>query len=445
MRQSHLFTKTRREAPKDEVAKNAQLLIRAGYIHKEMAGAYSYLPLGLRTLNKIVGIIREEMNAIGGQEVHLTALQDKKVWEASGRWDDKAVDNWFKTKLRNGSEVGLGFTHEEPLTALMKDHIRSFRDLPKSVYQFQTKFRNEERAKSGILRGREFLMKDLYSFNVDEKAHNEFYEKAAEAYVRIFDRLGLGNETYKTFAAGGSFSKYSHEFQTVCEAGEDTIYVDEKKHIAINKEVLNDEVLKDLGVKKSDLVEKRAIEVGNIFSLGTKFSDALSLVFKDTEGKSKPVIMGSYGIGPSRVMGTIVEMYADEKGLVWPEAVAPFAVHLVAIFDKGVKGKGGKSAEAGADNAVGAVGKEGIVKKAADELYKKLVKKGVEVLYDDRDCSAGEKFGDSDLIGIPKRYVISEKTLAAGASDAGEASEGGSVEVKDRLTGKVEMVKLVDL
>ena len=228
MKQINLFTKTRREAPKDEVAKNAQLLIRAGFINKEIAGVYSFLPLGLRTLNKIVGIIREEMNSIGGQEVSLTALQDKSNWEKTGRWSDEAVDNWFKTKLKNGSEAGLAFTHEEPLTVLMRDHIRSFRDLPSAVYQFQTKFRNEERAKSGIMRCREFLMKDLYSFNVDEKSHAEFYEKAKQAYIRIFDRCGLGNETYVTFASGGSFSKYSHEFQTLTEAGEDTVYIDEK-------------------------------------------------------------------------------------------------------------------------------------------------------------------------------------------------------------------------
>jgi len=414
MKQSQLFTRTRREAPKDEVAKNAQLLIRAGFIHKEMAGVYSYLPLGLRTLNKIIGIIREEMDAIGGQEVHLTALQDKALWEKTGRWNDAVVDDWFKTTFKNGAEAGLGFTHEEPLTALMKDHIRSFRDLPQAVYQFQTKFRNEKRAKSGILRGREFLMKDLYSFNVDEKAHNEFYEKATSAYIRIYDHLGIGAKTYKTFASGGSFSKYSHEFQTVCEAGEDTIYLNEAKKIAINKEVLNDEVLGNLGLLRSDLSEKKAVEVGNIFTLGTKYSEPLGLVYKDAEGMSKPVIMGCYGIGPGRVMGTIVELYADEKGLVWPESVAPFAVHLIALFDE-----------------------KGIVKKAADDLYAKLTKStkehpnGIEVLYDDRDASAGEKFGDSDLIGIPKRYLISEKTLA-----------NDSIEVRDRATGKVSMVGL---
>jgi prolyl-tRNA synthetase len=411
MKQSHLFTKTRREAPKDEVAKNAQLLIRAGYINKEMAGVYSFLPLGLRVMNKIVGVIREEMNAIGGQEVHLSALQDKKTWEATNRWDDAVVDNWFKTTLKNGNEVGLGFTHEEPLTKLMKDHIRSFRDLPMAVYQFQTKFRNEERAKSGIMRAREFLMKDLYSFNVDDVAHQDFYEQAKKAYVRVFDRLGLGGETYVTFAAGGSFSKYSHEFQTLTEAGEDVIYVHEGKRLAINKEVLNDEVLKDLGIDKKDLVEKKAVEVGNIFSLGTKFSDALGLNYKDAEGKNKPVIMGSYGIGPGRVMGTIAELWSDDKGLVWPESVAPFAVHLIALNDV-----------------------EGSVKKVADDLYATLTNKGIEVLYDDRDASAGEKFGDSDLIGIPKRIVLSAKTL-----------KEDSAEVKDRRTGKVEMVKITNI
>ncbi len=408
MKQTNLFTKTRREAPKDEVAKNAQLLIRAGFINKEMAGVYSFLPLGLRTLNKIIGIIREEMNAIGGEEVFLTSLQEKTNWEKSGRWSDEVVDNWFRTKLKNGSELGLAFTHEEPLTALMRDHVRSFRDLPRSVYQFQTKFRNEERAKSGIMRSREFIMKDLYSFNVDENTHQEFYENAKKAYVRIFDRCGIGGETYVTFAAGGSFSKYSHEFQAVTEAGEDTIYVHEGKKLAVNKEVLNDEVLADLGIQKSDLVEKKAVEVGNIFSLGTKFSDSIGLHFKDQAGENKPVIMGSYGIGPGRLMGTIAEIWSDEKGLVWPENIAPFSIHLVALYNE-----------------------SGEVKKVADDLYEKLTSAKIEVLYDDRDCGAGEKFGDSDLIGIPVRYVISEKSL-----------KENCVEIKDRKTGKVEMKKV---
>jgi prolyl-tRNA synthetase len=411
MKQTQLFTKTRREAPKDEVAKNAQLLIRAGFIHKEMAGVYAYLPLGLRVMNKIVGIIREEMNAIGGQELHLTALQDKRVWEATNRWSDDVLDIWFKTKLKNNSEIGLGITHEEPLTNLMKDHIRSFRDLPIAVYQFQTKFRNEARAKSGIMRGREFLMKDLYSFNLDSASHEIFYEKAKQAYVNVFNRVGLGDKTYVTFASGGSFSKYSHEFQTVTDAGEDTIFVHEGKKIAVNKEVLNDEVLKDLNIEKGALIEKKAVEVGNIFNLGTKFSDALGLVYSDEKGTSKSVYMGSYGIGPGRVMGTIAEILSDEKGLIWPKAVAPFSIHLIALFGKDEK-----------------------VKNSADELYAKLSAKGVEVLYDDRDATAGEKFSDSDLIGIPVRYIISEKTLA-----------NDSVEVKDRVTGNVEMVKISSL
>lgn len=405
MRQTQLFTKTRKEAPADEVSKNAQLLIRAGYVHKEMAGVYAFLPLGLRTLNKIVQIIREEMNAIGGQEVTLTALQNPEVWNATGRFADDVVDVWFKTKLKNDTELGLGPTHEEPLTALMTEHINSYRDLPRYVYQFQTKFRNETRAKSGIMRGREFLMKDLYSFCVDEKQHNEFYEKTKQAYANVFNRVGIGAKTYLTFASGGSFSKYSHEFQTVCEAGEDTIFIDEVKKIALNEEVNNDEVLSSLGLEKEKLVQAKSIEVGNIFTLGTKFSDALNLEYVDETGEKKKVFMGSYGIGPSRLMGTIVELLSDDKGIVWPESVAPFKVHLVSV--------GGEKEN---------------VKQAADDLYNKLTDKGVEVLYDDRDLRAGEKFADSDLLGMPWRVVVSEKTLAE-----------GKFELKNRASGVVEM------
>lgn len=389
MRQSQLFTKTRREAPTDEVAKNAQLLIRAGYVHKEMAGVYSYLPLGHIVLNKIVGIIREEMNAIGGVEMSLTALQNPDVWKATDRWDDAKVDNWFKTKLKVGGELGLGFTHEEPLTNLMRDHISSYRDLPRYVYQFQTKFRNEERAKSGLMRGREFLMKDLYSFSKTKEEHDEFYEKAKAAYTRIFMRLGIGEKTYVTFASGGSFSKYSHEFQTLTDAGEDTIFVHEEKRIAVNKEVLTDDVLKDLGIERGDLGEKKAVEVGNIFSLGTRFSEALKLQYKDESGSDVPVVMGSYGIGPGRLMGTIVEILSDSKGIIWPEAVAPFAVHLLPLQ----------------------VDDEKVVK-AAETLYEDLTKRGISVLMDDRHARPGEKFADADLIGIPFQVVISQKTLS---------------------------------
>lgn len=406
MKQSKLFTKTRKEAPKDEVAKNAELLIRAGYIHKEMAGVYSMLPLGLKVLNKIVDVIRKEMNAIGGQEMHMTALQDKKLWDTTNRWDDDVVDNWFKTKLKNDAEAGLAFTHEEPLTSIMTEYVDSYRDLPIYAYQFQTKFRNETRAKSGIMRGREFLMKDLYSFSRDEKEHSEFYEKAKKAYSHIFNEVGLGDRTYMTFASGGSFSKYSHEFQTLTEAGEDVIYVSDKKKIAVNKEVLNDEVLGDLGLDKSDLSEKKAVEVGNIFSLGTRFSEALNLKYKDEGGGEKFVVMGSYGIGPGRLMGTVAEVLSDDKGLVWPMSIAPFHIHLVLLNDK-----------------------DGKAKQTADGLYNKLTKKGIEVLYDDRDLRPGEKFADSDLIGIPTRIVISEKTIAENI-----------IEVKDRKTGEVQKI-----
>ncbi len=302
MKQSFLFTKTRREAPKDEVSQNAKLLIRAGFIHKEMAGVYSYLPLGLRVLNKIVAIIREEMNMFGGQEVHLSALQDREVWEKTGRWDDKAVDSWFKTELKNGAEAGLGFTHEEPLTALMREHIASYKDLPQYPYQFQVKFRNETRAKSGIIRGREFLMKDLYSFSADEAAHKLFYEKVKQAYKNIFTHIGFGKHTYITYASGGSFSKYSHEFQTLCDAGEDTIHLCEKCLVAVNEEIISEQTACPV-CGSENFVKKTAVEVGNIFTLGTKFSDALGLKYRNEAGQEVSVFMGSYGIGPGRAMG----------------------------------------------------------------------------------------------------------------------------------------------
>lgn len=390
MRQSQLFTRTRREAPKDEEAKNAQLLIRAGFVHKEMAGVYTFLPLGLRVLNNLVQIIREEMNAIGGTEMALTALQDRELWEKTDRWDDAKVDNWFKTEFKSGGETGLGITHEEPITRLMVEHIASYRDLPVYAYQFQNKFRNELRAKSGIMRGKEFLMKDLYSFSKDEAEHDAFFAKAREAYRNVFVRAGIGDRTFVTYASGGIFSEFSEEFQTVSEAGEDTIYVDEAKGIAVNKEILSDEVLGTLGLEKDALVEKKAIEAGNIFNLGTRFSEPLGLTYMAEDGTKKPVIMGSYGIGPSRLMGIIAEILSDEKGLVWPEEVAPFKAHLVSV--------------AGNDPAVVSL---------ADALYEDLSKNG-SVLYDDREARAGEKFADADLIGIPYRIIVGKDAVATG-------------------------------
>lgn len=403
MLQSKLFTKTRKEAPADEVSKNAQLLIRAGYVYKEMAGVYVYLPLGLKVFNNIISVIREEMNKVGGQELTMTALQDREVWNKTGRFDDNVVDVWFKTRLKNDTEVGLGFTHEEPMTNMMRNYINSYRDLPVSIYQFQTKFRNETRAKSGIMRGREFVMKDLYSFSRNQEEHNVLYEKIKQAYVTIFKRLGIGDKTYITFASGGSFSKYSHEFQTISDAGEDLIYVDEEKKIAINEEVLNDDVLKDLGVVRENLKQMKSIEVGNIFSLGTKFSDAFELTYIDEKGEKQKVIMGSYGIGPGRVMGTIVELLSDEKGIVWPESIAPFKVHLLS-FKQDEKAK---------------------------EIYDALIAKGVEVLFDDRDVSIGVKLNDADLLGMPHRVLITEKSLMA-----------GGVEYKKRTDSEAEIISI---
>lgn len=410
MRQSQLFTKTRKEAPADEVSKNAELLIRAGFINKEMAGAYDYLPLGLKVLKKIENIIREEMNKIGGQEILMTTLQEKEVWEKSGRWDDAVIDNWFKTKLAGGAEVGIANTHEEPITAMLNHFIKSYKDLPLYVYQFQTKFRNELRAKSGLMRGREFLMKDLYSFSKSESEFKEFYEKCAEAYMRVFERVGLGDKTFRTVAGGGAFTAgFTDEFQTISLAGEDIIYLDRQKGLAINKEILSDENLSKFGLDKSKLEECKSIEVGNIFPLGTRYPDSMSLYYQNEKGEGESVYMGSYGIGVGRLMGTVVEVLSDEKGIIWPDAIAPFKIHLIGI---------GESEE---------------VASFALDVYSKLQEKGVEVLYDDRDLRPGEKFADSDLIGIPIRVVVSEKTLSQ-----------NKIEVKKRTETSGELVSFDD-
>lgn len=418
MKQSQLFTKTKKESPSDEVSLNAELLIKAGFINKEMAGVYAYLPLGLRVLNKIQNIIREEMNAIGGQEITMTALQEKATWEPTNQWSDDQVDVWFKTKLKNETELGLAVTHEAPITKMLKGFVNSYRDLPFSVYQFQTKFRNETRAKSGIMRTREFIMKDLYSFSKNETEHNEFYEKSKEAYKNIFKRVGIGHLTYLTFASGGMFSKFSHEFQTITSAGEDTIYVDENKGIAINKEVYNDEVIESLGLSKDTLVENRAVEVGNIFTLGTRFSDALELKYQTETGESKSVFMGSYGIGPGRLMGTVVEVLSDSKGIIWPESIAPFKVHLLLL------------------------GNEDNTKIEAEDLYKALLDNNIEVLFDDRtDISAGEKFADADLIGIPYRIVVSKRSLSEGGYEIKKRTEeSGKIVNKEKLFNELKNV-----
>lgn len=405
MRLSKTFIKTLREAPKDETAKNGALLVRAGYIHKEMAGVYDYLPLGIRVIENIKNIVREELNKIGCEEILMASLQNPEPWEKTGRFSDQEVDIWFKTELSSGGELGLAPTHEEPVTELLKTYVSSYKDLPLYVYQFQTKFRNELRAKSGILRGREFLMKDLYSFHTSEEDLDRFYAEAEEAYRRIFERVGVGDFTYETFASGGIFSKYSHEFQTLLPVGEDTIYHNADYSVVLNKEVFNEEVLNDLGAKDEKFEETTGAEVGNIFKLKFKYSEPLGLKFIDEDNKQQTVYMGCYGIGISRLMGVIAERFADDKGLVWPESVAPFKYYLVGIGEKGMEEA--EKFYAGRENAV---------------------------LFDDRDKRPGEKFADSELIGLPIRVVISDKTL-----------ENDSAEITDRKTGEQRMVPLKEL
>ena len=409
MRMSQLFTKTRKQAPADETSKNAQLLIKAGYVHKEMAGVYAYLPLGLRVLENIKTIVREEMNAINGQELIMTNLQPQDLWQTTSRWDDDVVDIWFKTKLQDDTEVGLAWSHEEPIMRMMKQYTSSYKDLPTSVYQFQTKLRNELRAKSGIMRGREFVMKDMYSLHANAADLDEYYEKVQEAYKKIYQRLGIGDDTYVTFASGGAFTKFSHEFQTICDAGEDTLYVHQEKNIAVNEEVL-EEAVKELGIKKQDLTKRTSAEVGNIFNFGTEKAEQMGITYVSNNGQHEPIYLASYGIGVTRVMGVIVEKLSDEMGIVWPENIAPFTVVLCQV---------------GQD--------EEVIKEASD-VYKKLSQDGVEVLYDDRDTSPGDKFADADLMGIPHRVVVSKKTI-----------KNGTIEHKKRTEKEATNVSLPEL
>lgn len=409
MRQTQLFTRTRKENPSDEVSKNAQLLVRAGYVYKVMAGVYAYTPLGLRVLEKIKKIVREEMNAIGGQELIMSSLQKKSTWEETGRWDDKVVDIWFKSSLKDGTEVGFGWSHEEAIIEMLKQYLSSYKDLPINVYQFQTKLRNELRAKSGVLRGREFLMKDMYSCSVNAEQHEIFYQKTIDAYKKIYDRIGIGADTYVTFASGGSFTQFSHEFQTLCDAGEDVVYLHREKNIAVNEEVLNEESLSKLGIKKEELEKVTTAEVGNIFNFGTQKSEDTDFYFKNEAGEKQYVHLGSYGIGVTRVMGVVVEKMSDEKGIIWPESIAPFKIHLMFLGEKG--------------------------KVEAEKIYKNLTENGIEVLFDDRDdVSAGEKFADSDLIGVPYRVVVSDRSL-----------ESGGVEYKKRNSAESKVIRIEEI
>lgn len=407
MKQSHLFTKTKKFLSQQEPSVNARLLEQAGYVSKLMAGVYTFLPLGLKVLNNIERIVRQEMDAIGGQELLMPALQPKENWEKTGRWDK--VDVLYKLEARE-KELALGPTHEEIVTPLAKLYIQSYKDLPQAVYQIQTKFRNEARPKSGLLRGREFRMKDLYSFHTTAEDLDAYYERATEAYKKIFARCGLGDITYLTYASGGIFSKYSHEFQTVTPYGEDIIFVCELCKLAINQEIIEDQkACPSCG--NTELLERKAIEVGNIFKLMTRFSDAFELAYTDKEGKQNPVIMGCYGLGTSRLVGAIVEVLHDDKGIIWPASVAPFKVHLISLV---------KNPEE---------------QEITEALYKQLQEQGITVLYDDRkDVQAGEKFADADLLGMPWRVVISSKTLAQ-----------NGVELKARNQTSAEIINLSQL
>ena len=383
MRRSTLFIKTLKNAPADEVSKNAQLLIRAGFVYKEMAGAYAYLPLGLRVLENIKQIVREEMNAIDSSELIMTGIQRKEIWEKTGRWDDETVDVWFKSRLKDDTEIGFGWSHEEPIVEMMKQFLHSYKDLPTSVYQFQTKLRNELRAKSGIMRGREFVMKDMYSFHDSAENLDAYYQKTIDAYKRVYDRLGIGDDTYVTFASGGAFTKFSHEFQTNCDAGEDYIYLHRGKNIAVNEEVIDDAVA-ELKISRDELEKVKTAEVGNIFNFGTQKTDEMGLYVTGQDGEKQSLYIGSYGIGITRVMGVIVEKFADEKGIVWPENIAPAKVYLVSIGDEGAKN--------------------------ADALYRELEDAGDMVLYDDRaGARPGEKFADAELMGLPWRVTASDR------------------------------------
>ena len=560
---SQLFTKTLKDAPADEVAKNAKLLVRAGFVHKEMAGVYAFLPLGLRVIDKIKQIVREEMDAAGGQELLMTALQPKEIWQKTNRWDDAVVDNWFKTKLISGVELGVGLTHEEPIVDAARGYITSYKDLPRSVYQIGTKFRNEKRAKSGILRGREFIMKDLYTFARDQEQHSQVYEGIAKAYHKVYQRLGIGDITYRVKADGGIFtSKYSDEFQTRSPIGEDTIYHVPGTDLYYNEEVApskapnveqsttqlslenmhtpgvtgveqlakilkvpvdhtvktmlymaNDKVVAvalrgdyevneiklrkllgadslvladeatikkltgaeigyaglidlpaevqivaddsienlvnfELGANKTDyhlinvnwerdlqkpqefhdvklardgdihpesgLVYEvfSAVEVGNIFSLESKYTDALDQYYLDENGQQQSIVMGSYGIGISRLMGVIAEYFSDDKGLVWPRQIAPYDVHIVSIGEKGAN--------------------------MADKLYEDLRSQNLTALYDDRDERPGVKFADSELIGLPYRITVSDRGVAAGAYELTDRSSGETVSLTvDELIAKL--------
>jgi len=407
-RQSRLLTKSRKDVSKDEASANAQLLERGGFVNKLAAGIYSYLPMGLRVLTKIETIVREEMTAIGSEEVLMPGLTPKAPWEATGRWTDPGTQVQFQLKDNGGRDFGLGFSHEEIVTPLVSQFVRSYRDVPKSVFQIQTKFRDEPRAKSGLLRGREFRMKDMYSFHTDATELDNYYEQVVAAYMRVFSRVGLN--AFRVKALGGVFSpEPSDEFTVEAPVGEDTIFRCDHCDFAENKEIATVKAGDTCPNGDGSIQEIKGIEVGNTFRLGAKYSSAINWTIADKEGKTTPVLMGCYGIGISRLVGAVVECSHDDHGIIWPQAIAPYDVHVVNLM------------RTKAD--------------VADDTAVLLERAGYSVLYDDRpEASVGAKLADADLFGIPVRVVISERSLAQ-----------GSIEVKARKSDTPILVAPTDV
>lgn len=407
MKYSQLFAKTIKTAPKDEISINAKYLMQGGYIDKLMAGSYTLLPLGRAVERKLEQIVREEMNATGGQEILMPLLHPKEIWNETGRWDTaKEVMYQFE---KNDKEYALSFTHEEIVLDLVRKHVSSYKDFPIKIYHFSTKFRDEPRAKSGILRGREFIMKDLYSLHTSQKDLDKYYGEVAESYKKVFSRVGLDVKVVE--ASGGVFTEnVTHEFQVLSPVGEDTLYICAKCDFAQNKEIAQVKATDKCPKCSGEIQEEHAIEVGNIFRFGTVYSEKMNLAFTDTDGSRKHAYLGSYGIGMTRLMGVLVEQFHDDKGIIWPENVAPYQVHLIGIMNQ----------EAG-------------IKEKAEKIYNKLQDAGIEVLFDDReDVSAGEKFSDADLIGMPVRLVVSQKT-------------GDKIELKKRKEDQTQLLTIEEV
>ena len=411
MRLSTLFAKTSKNAPADAETANAKFLIQASFVDQEMAGVYTWLPLGLRVLRKVEQIVREEMDALGAREIMMPSLQPKEYWDATNRWE--GVDILFKLKSQTGKDYALGCTHEEVVTPLAKKYVSSYKDLPFATYQINTKFRDELRAKSGVLRGREFRMKDMYSFHTTQEDLTAFYQRALQAYVTAFTRCGLRVKVVQ--ASGGIFTEnVSHEFQALTDAGEDILIACPNCEFGQNSEVATLKVGDACPKCNGTLAQMKGVEVGNIFDLGTKYTDAFQVDFMNDAGEAKRVLMGCYGIGTTRLVGAIVETHHDEKGILWPKSVAPMPVHLVTINSK--------------DPAT-----QERVAQASQDLYDALKKEGIETLWDEREMSPGAKLADADLIGIPLRLIISEKSL-----------KEESIEWKLRSSSEAKLVKLED-